>query len=44
MANKRKYKFPFPKYNCDGGCPYESQESCAVCFNRKNNNYGTELS
>lgn len=33
MANK--HKFPFPKYDCDGGCPYESPESCAVCFNRK---------
>ncbi len=34
MANKRKFK-RFPDC-CDGSCPYESPESCAVCSNRKN--------
>ena len=32
---KRKFK-RFPDYDCDGGCPYESPESCAVCLNREN--------
>lgn len=38
MANKHKFKFPkrFPDYDCDGGCPFESPESCTVCLNRKN--------
>lgn len=38
MASKHKFKFPkrFPDYDCDGGCPYESPESCTVCLNRKN--------
>lgn len=35
MANKHKFK-RFPDYYCDGGCPYESPESCTVCLNRKN--------
>lgn len=35
MAEKHKFK-RFPDYDCDGGCPYESPESCTVCLNRKN--------
>ena len=35
IKKKRKFK-RFPDYDCDGGCPYESPESCTVCLNRKN--------
>ena len=33
---KKNVKFKrFPDYDCNGGCPYESPESCTVCLNRE---------
>lgn len=35
MAKKTSKFKRFPNYDCDGGCPYESPESCTVCLNRE---------